>query len=114
MIKLKELPDVQAGFFSINFNIFIGREYCFSIENILEKVELLVVGKYDKKITDVQFEIAESNSFVIDKVKKLNVFLDNVRKKAENKQYYELCYNISQVCGIISYALAMYQNVEIT
>jgi len=112
-LKLKELPDSQSGFFKINYRLYLGNEFEHPVLlKLSDCIEKLVLKKY-KDESNIFIDIADSDSYIKSKIAKLNNYLDRIRENAEKKQYYELCYNISQVCALLAHALNMYQEIDI-
>lgn len=111
MMNLKKLPNEQLGFFLLRYSVWVSNEYCHSLENIIENVENMVSGK-SVRANNFYFEIADSDIYAKDKIKKLNNWIDKTRKLAEEREFYELCFNLSKINYHISAGLTLYDKVE--
>lgn len=111
MMKIKKMPDNQSGFFIINFEKFYIDEYSYSFDSVLKMVNNVVLGR-NTYFFELKREIVDADYFLMVKIKKMNVFLDKLRKLSEDKEYYELCYNLAQLNLFISSAICLYKEFE--
>lgn len=111
MMNLKKLPNEQLGFFLLRYSVWVSNEYTSSLDNIIGYVENMVSGD-SIRANHFYFEIADSNIYAKDKIKKLNKWIDETRSLAEKREFYELCFNLSKVNYHITAGLTLYDKVE--
>jgi hypothetical protein len=112
MKTMKKLTDDQSYFFLHNYQNYVAIIQKCKIP-ILDDIGQVVIGNMNERIGKIKMDIADSNLFTKEILILVNKYLEKLRQVAEKKEYFELCYNISQTCALIYEGISLYKNIEI-